>query len=314
MARIVGVETFLAGDVALVRVRTEDGHEGWGQVAERRVRRAACGRGCPQRPGSRVTPRRIGKEYAMFTRTRRTAALAALAGCTAALAVGGCQVDTGQLQHQAHTYAVSSPVHTLVINDWVGDVHVTGGAGQVSVTERISYRHQLPATTHAVRAGTLTLTGTCPVHQPCDVEYHVRIPPATMVRIDDQVGNIRLAALTGQVVVHSRAGGMTLRSLSGAVQVSDRAGSISGSGMSSATAALSTNVGSIDVSFSAAPATVAATTSVGSISLRLPRGVAYAIHASATIGSIHVTVPQASSSAHSITARTQTGSVTIQPG
>jgi L-alanine-DL-glutamate epimerase-like enolase superfamily enzyme len=33
MARIVGVETFLAGDVALVRVRTEDGHEGWGQVA-----------------------------------------------------------------------------------------------------------------------------------------------------------------------------------------------------------------------------------------------------------------------------------------
>ena len=111
-------------------------------------------------------PRRIGKEYAMFTRTGRTAALAALTGCTAALAVGGCQVDTGQLQHQAHTYAVSSPVHTLVINDRVGDVHVTGGAGQVSVTERISYRHQLPATTHAVRAGTLTLTGTCPVHQP----------------------------------------------------------------------------------------------------------------------------------------------------
>jgi Toastrack DUF4097 len=258
--------------------------------------------------------RRIGKEYAMFTRTRRTAALAALTGCTAALAVGGCQVDTGQLKHQAHTYAVSSPVHTLVINDWVGDVHVTGGAGQVSVTERISYRHQLPATTHAVRAGTLTLTGTCPVHQPCDVEYHVRIPPATMVRIDDQVGNIRLTALTGQVVVHTRAGGMALRSLSGAVQVSDRAGSISGSGMSSASAALSTNVGSIDVSFSAAPATVAATTSVGSISLRLPRGVAYAIHASATVGSVHVAVPRASSSAHSITARTQTGSVTIQPG
>jgi L-alanine-DL-glutamate epimerase-like enolase superfamily enzyme len=33
MARIVGVETFFAGDVALVRVRTEDGQEGWGQVA-----------------------------------------------------------------------------------------------------------------------------------------------------------------------------------------------------------------------------------------------------------------------------------------
>jgi L-alanine-DL-glutamate epimerase-like enolase superfamily enzyme len=33
VARIVGVETFFTEDVALVRVRTEDGHEGWGQVA-----------------------------------------------------------------------------------------------------------------------------------------------------------------------------------------------------------------------------------------------------------------------------------------
>jgi hypothetical protein len=250
----------------------------------------------------------------MFARTGRTAALAALTGCAAALAVGGCHVDTGQLQHRARTYAVSSPVHTLVINDWVGDVQVTGDAGRVSVTERISYRHQAPATTHAVRAGTLTLTGACPAHQPCDIEYHVRIPPATVVRIDDQVGNIRLAALTGQVTVRTRAGGMALRSLSGAVQVSDRAGSISGSDLSSATATLGTYVGSIDVSFSAPPATVAATTSVGSISLRLPRGVAYTVHASATVGSTHVTVARARHSAHSITARTQTGSVTIQPG
>jgi DUF4097 and DUF4098 domain-containing protein YvlB len=41
--------------------------------------------------------------------------------------------------------------------------------------------------------------------------------------------------------------------------------------------------------------------------------VAYAVHASTSVGSIHVTVTQASSSAHSITARTQTGSVTIRP-
>jgi hypothetical protein len=250
----------------------------------------------------------------MFARTGRTAALVALTGCAAALAVSGCQVDTGQLKHRAATYAISSPVHTLVINDLVGDMHVTGGAGRVSVTERITYRHQLPATMHAVRAGTLTLTGTCPAHQPCDIEYHVRVPPGTTVRINERVGNIRLAALTDQVTAHTNAGGIALGSLSGAVRVSDRAGSISGSDMSSATATLTTNVGSIDVSFSAAPATVAASTSVGSISLRLPRGVAYAVHASATVGSVHVTVPQESGSVHSITARTQTGSVTVRPG
>src|SRR5262249_34467845 len=164
------------------------------------------------------------KGYAMLARTGRTAALVALIGCAAALAVSGCQVDTGQLKHRAATYAVSSPVHTLVINDLVGDVHVTGGAGRVSVTERITYRHQLPATAHAVRAGTLTLTGTCPAHQPCDIEYHVRVPPGTTVRISERVGNIRLAALTDQVTAHTNAGGIALGSLSGAVQVSDHAG------------------------------------------------------------------------------------------
>jgi hypothetical protein len=255
----------------------------------------------------------FAKGYGMLARTGRTTALVALTGCAAALAVSGCQVDTGQLKHRAATYAISSPVHTLVINDLVGDVHVTGGAGRVSVTERITYRHELPATTHAVRAGTLTLTGTCPVHQPCDIEYHVRVPPATTVRINERVGNIRLAALNAQVIAHTNAGGMALGSLSGAVQVSDHAGSITGSDMSSAAARLTTNVGNIDVSFSAAPATVAATTSVGSISLLLPRGVAYAVHASTAVGSTHVTVRQASSSAHSITARTQTGSITIRP-
>ncbi|HUL26525.1 MAG TPA: DUF4097 family beta strand repeat-containing protein [Streptosporangiaceae bacterium] len=249
----------------------------------------------------------------MFARKGRVAALAVLTGYAAALVATGCSVDTGQLKHQARTYPISPAVHTLVISNRVGDVHVTGGAGPVSVTERISYRHALPATAHTLRAGTLTLTGTCPISQACDVEYHVRVPPATTVRIDDRVGNIRLVALTGQVTVHISAGGIALRSLSGAVQVSDHAGSINGSGLSSATTTMSSYVGSINASFSAAPATVAATTSIGSVSLRLPAGAVYAVHASATVGSIHVTVPQASNSTHRITARTGTGSITIRP-
>jgi hypothetical protein len=248
----------------------------------------------------------------MSAHAGRATALAALTGCAAALAVSGCYADTGQLQHRARTYPVATPVHTLVISNRVGDVQVTGGPGPVSVTEQIRYRHRLPAATHALRAGTLTLTGNCPVSQTCDVAYRVRVPPATTVKIEDLVGDIRLNGLTGQVTVRTNAGGIALRSLSGAVQVTDHAGSISGSDMSSATAVLSSYVGSIDASFSAAPATVAATTSIGSISLRLPPGVVYAVRASTTAGHIRVTVPRAGSSAHRITARTQTGSVSIQ--
>ena len=79
------------------------------------------------------------------------------------------------------------------------------------------------------------------------------------------------------------------------------------------TATLRTNAGAIGVTFSAAPATLVATASVGSNTIRLPRGVRYAVSASATVGSTHVTVPRASSSAHMVTARTRAGSVTVRP-
>jgi Toastrack DUF4097 len=249
----------------------------------------------------------------MFARTGTAAAWAALTACAAAVAISGCYAGGGQLQHRTRTYLVSPPVRTLVISNRVGDVQVTAGAGPVSVTERISYRRELPVTTHALRAGTLTLTGICRVSQTCDIGYRIRVPPATVVQIHDLVGNIRLTAVTGQVSAHTNAGGIALTSLSGAVQVDDHAGSVSGTGISSATATLSTYVGSIDVSFSAAPDTVTADASIGSITLRLPRGVVYAVHASAAVGSVHVTVPHAESSAHSITARTRAGSVTIGP-
>ena len=82
----------------------------------------------------------------MFART--AGALAVLTGA-AVVAVSGCYVDPGQqLRHQARTYRVSSPVHTLVISNRVGDVQVTGGAGRVSVTERIRYRHPSGAPRH----------------------------------------------------------------------------------------------------------------------------------------------------------------------
>jgi hypothetical protein len=249
----------------------------------------------------------------MLPRTGTTAALAVLAGCTAVLTLSGCYIDVGKLQHRVNTYSVSAQVHTLVVSGGLGDVNVTGGAGQVSVTERISYRHGVPHPRHAVHAGKLTLSSNCPGNETCSVEYHVRVPAGTTVRISDSVGKISLAGLTGRVTAHTNAGGIDLKSLSGTIQATEHAGSISGTGVSSAHAALSTNVGSIDVTFSAAPASVTATANVGSISLRLPGGVPYAVDANTRVGGTHVTVPRSAGSAHAITARTQTGSVTIRP-
>src|SRR5207245_7876465 len=96
-------------------------------------------RGMPPR---RFTPPGRG---AMPARTAVKAAIAVLAGWVALSALAGCAVDIGALQHRTSSYSLSGQLHTLVVNAHVGSVHITGsGSGQVSVTERISFRGTAP--------------------------------------------------------------------------------------------------------------------------------------------------------------------------
>ncbi len=251
----------------------------------------------------------------MFARRSTTAAAAALGGCAAALMLSGCYVDVGALQHHTTSYSVSGPVQTLLVQAHAGNVDVTGDhSSHVSVTEQISYRHTTPQTTHRVSGGTLTLDSNCPAGETCGVAYDVRVPTGMTVKVSADAGEIRLSALAGQVVAHTNAGDIDLSALSGPVEITDHAGSILGKDMSSSRATLSSSVGSIDVSFSAAPDLISAATTVGSVSLHVPGDVPYAVNAHTTIGSVKITVPEDKASAHGIVAHTGTGSITIQPG
>jgi hypothetical protein len=73
------------------------------------------------------------------------------------------------------------------------------------------------------------------------------------------------------------------------------------------------SAGDVDVTFSAPPATITAAAAVGSVTLRQPRNVPYAVNATATVGTIQVSVTRNPASPHVITAATRTGSITIQP-
>ena len=261
--------------------------------------------GSPGRPGRTSRPRR----------PTGLAAAAALAAGLAASLLAGCYVDIGPLQHRTRHYSVSAPAQTLVVNAHVGSVHVTGGgSGVVSVTENIAYRHTVPATTHRVSAGVLTLGSKCPPSlETCSVSYNITVPRAMTVRVADNVGTISLESLSGDVTAHTNVGTVKLGSVSGPVEVTCHTGSVLGQDVSSAHATLRVSVGKIEVTFSAPPASVTAASSVGSVTLRVPGNVPYAVSAHASTGSTEVTVSRDPASSHTITATTKTGSVTVEP-
>ena len=240
-------------------------------------------------------------------------ATAALASALATGLLAGCYVDVGALQHRTRSYSVPGQVRTLVVSVRAGDVHVTGGGGRVAVTEHITYRHAVPATSHRVRAGTLTLASNCPTLETCAVGYDIRVPRGLTVRISAAAGSIRLDGLAGRVTAHTNAGGVDLREVSGPVAVSSHAGSVTARGLASPTATLRSSAGSIDATFTAVPAAVTATTTVGSVTVRVPGSASYAVHASTSVGSTSIRVPRDPRSAHTITASTRTGSLTIEP-
>ena len=99
----------------------------------------------------------------------------------------------------------------------------------------------------------------------------------------------------------------------GPINVTGQAGSILGQNVSSASARLHVTAGTIEVTFSAAPATLTATATAGSVTLRVPGSVPYAVDASTSVGSTDVGVIRSAASPPAITASTTTGSITIEP-
>ena len=229
-------------------------------------------------------------------------------------ALGGCYVDVGALQHRTRSYPVAGEVQALVVHAHVGGVQIIGvNSGEIRVTERLTFRHTAPRTVHQTTAGTVTLGSHCPALETCSVSYDITVPRAMTIRVDDNVGTIRLTSLSGLVTAHTNVGNTDLGTMSGPLEVTTHAGSIVGQNVSSPHVLLRLSAGRILVTFSAPPVTVTATATAGSVSLRLPGNVTYAVNARATVGTARVSLTRNPASLHHITATTTTGSITIEP-
>ena len=258
-----------------------------------------------QARGAACATRRAGS-VALITALLGTAGLG-LAGCTSSSSSPGAGSSPGTASaspglsvpgtHKATArYQITAPVSTVVIVSHVGNVTVTGGSGSgVSVTQQVYYSKTAPTTTRTVSGKTLTVTYDCPAQLVCGVAYTLAVPRSAAVRVTAGAGSVRLTGLAGSLTAKADAG------------------IINATGLTSASVGLTTRVGGISASFTAAPRAVQASVNVGAITLHVPGSASYKIAADARVGKTSIKAPQSASSGHVITARTDVGAIVITP-
>ncbi|MEU9042005.1 MULTISPECIES: DUF4097 family beta strand repeat-containing protein [unclassified Kitasatospora] len=211
---------------------------------------------------------------------------------TAGVLVGmsGCLPIGDDQEHRTVEYGVAEPVRELVVEGENGGVVVTGAGDTVHVVENQNYRGDAPKSTHEVKDGVLRLTYDC---DHCGIGYTVHVPAGTKVRVKETNGGIKLNGLAGEAEADVKNGG------------------VEASGLTSPQVKLTAVNGGVRADFAAAPSKVEAKTSNGGVRVQVPGGEAYAVDAKASVGGVDVSIPSQPGAARTITARAETGGVTV---
>jgi hypothetical protein len=231
--------------------------------------------------------------------TSSTARRGALALLALFPLLAGCgslgKIGAGSHNPPAKAFSVTARVTSVVIDGGSGSVDVTGTSGSaVTVSQRAAYSSTPPATSHVLRGSTLTVSYTCPTELVCGVSYDVRVPADVAVSVS------------------TSAGAVTLTSLAGAVSARAAAGLVTAVDLRSGVASFKSDAGGVVATFSTAPRSVTAVTDVGPITLTVPGSVAYQVDAHAVVGTSTITVRRGGSG-HSISARSDLGSISVSP-
>ncbi|BAJ29008.1 hypothetical protein KSE_31980 [Kitasatospora setae KM-6054] len=210
------------------------------------------------------------------------------------LAVGavGCGPWESE-QHRTVSYEVTGPVTELRVDGDTGGIRVTAGDGPAQVVEKRSWREREPQAVHTLADGVLQLTYSC---SDCGVDYQVRVPAGTKLRLVTDTGDVRVRDVTGDVEVKVDTGGIDAQGLGG--------GSVR----------LRSGTGDVSAGFTAAPTAAEVRSDTGSVGLTVPAGQPYAVDAHTDTGDSRVSVPTQAGAARTLVARTGTGNVRVSTG
>ena len=249
---------------------------------------------------STVAPYAVPARRAVLPRGSAAAVLAMLALLPLLPLLAGCGVlgkaGAGSHNPPAAEFTVTGRVTSVVIHGGSGSVDVTGTSGStVTVSQQASYSSTPPAAAHVLRGTTLTVSYSCPTELVCGMSYDVQVPRDVALSVSTSAGSVTLTSLAGTVFARAAAGLITAVDLRCAV------------------ASFNANAGGVIATFSTVPRSLTASTNIGPITLTVPGSVAYQVTAHTVVGTSTITVRRGGSSAHSISARSDLGSISISP-
>lgn len=159
---------------------------------------------------------------------------------------------------------------------------------------------------------TLDLEMDCGTFSDCRVRYEVLVPADTALSVETDNGDVSVSGFSSPVEVRSGNGTVDLSDVTGPLTLTSGNGDMNLSGIGSESLSAATSNGTIDAVFSEAPAEVEVSTNNGTATLALPGG-PYAVFETFDNGEVVNELPTDEASAHTVTTRTDNGTITLVP-
>lgn len=237
-----------------------------------------------------------------------------LAAAAASLAVAACSGSTSS----AHDQRVFSFGGTrLVIDDTASDLQLVPGNGPgIEVQRWLSGTAAKPGhSSWTLHGDTLQLSIDCSgLVLSCGSRFEVAVPPGMAVTVNSGSNTDTISGLSAPVTVNGNQGGVNVSGVSGPLQVSAGSGSVTATAIRSSAVQITTNQGSADISFTAAPQSVTVKCSTGNATVRVPTaGHRYHVLVSSGTGNASSKVPDDRQADSVVQVSSSNGDATVLP-
>ncbi|GAA2119471.1 DUF4097 family beta strand repeat-containing protein [Actinomadura napierensis] len=168
-----------------------------------------------------------------------------------------------------------------------------------------------PAATWNLSGDRLTLATDCgTLIGGCAVRYRVLVPRNLTVGIEGENGTISATGFSAALRIRSSNGAIAVTGATGPLDLRSENGGLRSTATRSPQVSATSESGEVDLSFATAPRQVAVTTENGEVKVTVPRA-AYNVTTTTDSGDVRADVPKDASAPRSITARTDSGSITL---
>ncbi|GAA4307449.1 DUF4097 family beta strand repeat-containing protein [Actinomadura luteofluorescens] len=169
-----------------------------------------------------------------------------------------------------------------------------------------------PSATWKLTGDRLTLATDCgALIGGCAVRYQVLVPRSLALNIEGDNGTISATGLSTALGIRTTNGAIAVTAATGPLVLRTESGELRSSATRSEHVSASSQNGNVALSFAAAPRQVAVKTENGEVDITVPR-TSYKVTTSTDGGDVHTDLPNDAVAPRSITARTDSGAITLK--